>query len=69
MKLTRLAMRALASRDKQGVVCCIASSSGLMGIYTAPMYCASKHAVIGFVKSMAPAERIEGVRVVCCAPG
>ena len=69
MKVTRLALRALTSRNKKGVVCTIASSSGLMGIYTAPMYCASKHAIIGFTKAMAPADRIEGVRVVCLAPG
>ena len=69
MKVARLAMRALTSRGKKGVVCTVASSSGLMGVYTAPLYCASKHAVVGFTKSMAPADRLEGVRIVCLAPG
>lgn len=33
------------------------------------MYCASKHAVVGFVRSMAELDRLAGVKVVAVAPG
>lgn len=69
IKLTRLAVRALVSRGKKGVICPVSSQVGLVGVYTSPLYCASKHAVVGFVRSMGPAERFEGVKVVAVCPG
>ena len=68
IKLTRFAMRAMVSRSKKGVVCSIASTAGLSGFYTTPLYCATKHAVVGFTRAMAPAERLEGVKVVTVCP-
>lgn len=47
----------------------VASSAGLGGSYTAPLYCATKHAVVGFAKSMAQADKDENVKVVCVCPG
>ncbi|TKA33167.1 hypothetical protein B0A50_00720 [Salinomyces thailandicus] len=69
VKLTRLAMRALAGAEKQGVVCLVASTAGVRGNYFATLYAASKHAVVGFVKSMGQADSEEGVKVVCVLPG
>jgi len=46
-----------------------ASMAGYRGVYSAPLYCATKHAIIGFVRSMAEADRLEGVKVVTIAPG
>lgn len=69
IKLTRIAMRALLGRDKKGVVLMIASVAGLAGLYASPLYCATKHAIVGFVKSMAEADRLEGVKVVAICPG
>ena len=69
IKLTRLAMRALLSRNKKGAVCLLASRAGLTGIYLCALYCASKHAIVGFAKSMAAADALEGVKVICVCPG
>lgn len=69
IKLTRLAMRALLGAKKQGVVCLVASTAGIRGNYLASLYSASKHAIVGFTKSMGQADPDEGVRVVCVLPG
>jgi len=41
----------------------------MKGTFAAPLYCASKHAVIGFVRSMAELDRLENIKVVAVAPG
>lgn len=69
IKLTRIAMRALLGRDKKGVVLMIASVAGLVGFYDSPLYGATKHAIVGFVKAMAEADALEGVKVVAICPG
>jgi len=69
VKMTRLAMRALAGAKKQGVVCLIASSAGIRGNYLASLYATSKHAIVGFAKSMGQADIEEGVKIVCVLPG
>ena len=69
VKLTRLAMRALAGAEKQGVVALLSSSAGIRGNYLASLYATSKHAVVGFAKSMGQADVEEGVKVVCILPG
>ncbi|KAJ5713997.1 NAD(P)-binding protein [Penicillium malachiteum] len=68
IKLTRIAIQALLSRDKRGVVCIIGSIAGLAGNYAVPLYCASKHAVTGFVRSMVPCEELEGVKITAICP-
>jgi NAD(P)-dependent dehydrogenase (short-subunit alcohol dehydrogenase family) len=35
----------------------------------APLYCATKHAIIGFVKSMKDSEPLTGVKVTALCPG
>ncbi|KAI9871104.1 MAG: hypothetical protein M1830_003306, partial [Pleopsidium flavum] len=69
IKLTRIAIRALLGKNKKGVVLIIASLAGLVGIYSSALYSATKHAIVGFVKSMADADPLEGVKVVCICPG
>jgi len=43
--------------------------AGFSGTFSAPLYCATKHAVVGFVRSMAALEDYGGVKVVAIAPG
>lgn len=47
----------------------MASTAGIRGNYLSSLYCASKHAIVGFAKSMGEADIEEGVRVVCICPG
>ncbi|KAF9884218.1 hypothetical protein FE257_002209 [Aspergillus nanangensis] len=68
IKLTRLALRSLLGRNKKGVVCIIASIAGILGSYGTPIYCATKHAIVGFVKSLAASDEREGVKVVAVCP-
>ncbi|TKA74398.1 hypothetical protein B0A55_04523 [Friedmanniomyces simplex] len=69
MKLTRIAMRSCLGADKPGVVLIVASGAGITGSYGCPIYCASKHAVVGFTKSLAQADADEDFKVVCILPG
>jgi len=69
IKLSRIAIRALLRKNKKGVILVVASLAGYQGTFSAPLYCASKHAVIGFVRSMAELDRLEGIKVVAVAPG
>jgi len=59
----------LGEKKKKGVVLITASVAGLKGVYAAALYCATKHAVIGFVRSMKDADPLNGVKVVAVAPG
>lgn len=69
LKLSRLAVRALAGANKQGVICLVSSSAGIRADYMLPLYVATKHGVVGFAKSMARADPDEGIRIVCVLPG
>ncbi|EME39392.1 hypothetical protein DOTSEDRAFT_83157 [Dothistroma septosporum NZE10] len=69
LKLSRIAMRSLLGANKPGVIMLLSSGAGLVGSYPCPMYVASKHAVVGFAKSMAQADVDESVKVVCICPG
>ena len=62
-------MRALAGAEKQGVVVLVASTAGIRANYLACLYSSSKHAIVGFAKSMGQADVEEGVRVSCILPG
>ncbi|XP_039307832.1 15-hydroxyprostaglandin dehydrogenase [NAD(+)]-like [Solenopsis invicta] len=54
---------------KGGVIVNISSIAGLQPIFFLPMYCASKHAVLGFSQSLAKMYDKTGVRVVIMCPG
>ncbi|KAL6405127.1 hypothetical protein AUP68_11971 [Ilyonectria robusta] len=69
IKLTRLAIRALLGKDKQGVVAIVASIAGYSKQYPAPIYSATKHAVVGFTRSLGDAQQVQGVKVVAVCPG
>jgi NAD(P)-dependent dehydrogenase (short-subunit alcohol dehydrogenase family) len=69
LKLSRIAIRALLGKNKKGVILITASLAGFQGTFSAALYCATKHAIIGFVRSMAELDRLEGVKVVAVAPG
>lgn len=69
IRLTRLAMQALAGANKQGIVCLVASTAGIRGNYFANIYASSKHAIMGFAKSLGQSDPEEGVKVVCVMPG
>lgn len=68
IKLTRIAIQALLGKNKKGVVCILASVAGLAGTYAVPLYCATKHAMVGFVKSMKLCDELEGVKVTAICP-
>lgn len=69
IKLTRIAMRSCLGVNKPGVVLIVSSGAGVKGFYGSPLYCATKHAVVGFTKSMAQADKDEDIKVVCVCPG
>lgn len=69
LKLSRIAMRSLLGANKPGVILLLSSMAGLQGAYSCPLYVASKHAVVGFAKSMAQADVDQNVKVVCVCPG
>lgn len=62
-------MRALLGRDKKGVVAIVASMAGYTKHYAAPLYSATKHALVGFTRSMGDAEQLQGLKVVAICPG
>ncbi|KAI9779422.1 MAG: hypothetical protein M1839_007387 [Geoglossum umbratile] len=68
IKLTRIALRALAGKDKPGVVLIVASIVGLLPSYSVPLYSATKHALVGFTRGMSYADRLEGVRIIAICP-
>ncbi len=52
-----------------GAIVATASLAGLTGVPWDPLYAASKHAVVGLVRSLAPALEAEGIRVNAACPG
>ncbi|KAJ5457341.1 NAD(P)-binding protein [Penicillium desertorum] len=69
LKLTRIAIRALISRNKKGVVLIMSSMARYQGNFGATMYCTTKHALVGFTRSIGPLDSHEGVKVVTICPG
>lgn len=62
-------MRALAGAEKKGAVILVASTAGIRANYLCNLYSASKHAIVGFAKSMGQADIDEGVKVNAILPG
>ncbi|KAF1979054.1 NAD(P)-binding protein [Bimuria novae-zelandiae CBS 107.79] len=69
IKLTRLAIKKSLQNGKRASVCIIASIGGISGNIAAPLYCATKHAIVGFVKSMTTSESFTGVKITTILPG
>ena len=57
------------SRKQGGVVVHISSIAAQMALYPTPLYATSKHAISGFVRSLAPLEQDLNIRVNAVAPG
>ena len=64
-----MAMRACLSEKKPGTIILVASTAGIRGNYLSSLYCSSKHAIVGFGKSMGEADIEEGIRVITICPG
>ncbi|CAK7244581.1 MAG: hypothetical protein STHCBS139747_006125 [Sporothrix thermara] len=69
LKLSRIAIRSLVQHKKPGVVLIVASLAGYQGAFASPLYCATKHAVVGFVRSVADLDELQSIKVVLVAPG
>jgi 3-hydroxybutyrate dehydrogenase len=71
--MTQLAISHFIARKKRGVVIHISSIAGQVPVFYAPMYAASKHAISGLVRSLAPLEfppnSVPSIRVNAVAPG
>ncbi len=52
-----------------GRIVCTASLAGLTGVPDDPIYAATKHAVVGFVRSVAPALEERGISINAICPG
>jgi len=55
--------------QKSGNICFLAGSAGLQGYRSMAGYCASKHALVGFARALAPEVSSSGVNVVPICPG
>jgi NAD(P)-dependent dehydrogenase (short-subunit alcohol dehydrogenase family) len=65
-----LGVRRLASvMPAGGRIVCTASLAGLTAVPDDPVYAATKHAVVGFVRSVAPALEARGIAVNAICPG
>jgi NAD(P)-dependent dehydrogenase (short-subunit alcohol dehydrogenase family) len=65
-----LGVRRLASvMPLGGRIVCTASLAGLTGVPDDPVYAATKHAVVGFVRSVAPALESRGIAINAICPG
>jgi NAD(P)-dependent dehydrogenase (short-subunit alcohol dehydrogenase family) len=52
-----------------GRIVCTASLAGLTGLSDDPVYAATKHAVVGFVRSVAPTLAVRGISINAVCPG
>ncbi len=73
--MTQLAISHFISRKKPGVITHISSIAGQKAFFPTPIYVATKHAVSGFVRSLAQLETppagssVPSIRVNAVAPG
>jgi 3-hydroxybutyrate dehydrogenase len=73
--MTQLAIPHFVSRKKPGVITHITSIAGQKPFFPTPIYVATKHAISGFVRSLAPLETppsnssLPSIRVNAVAPG
>lgn len=66
---TKFALPLMTRDGRGGSIVFTASTSGLMGSATSPLYSMTKHGVVGLVRSMAQQLAAQGVRVNAVCPG
>ncbi|KAF7902896.1 hypothetical protein EAF00_002798 [Botryotinia globosa] len=73
IRATQMAIEHFMKRKKPGAVIHISSIAGQVPFFPTPMYVASKHAISGFVRTLAqlefPSPEIPKVRISAVAPG
>lgn len=69
MKMTRIAVRRMQRAGKKGHILHIASVAAQTASLVTPLYQASKHGVVSFVRGMTGLQDLCGIRVVCICPG
>lgn len=65
----RAAVRTLRAQGRGGVILATASLAGLIPFPPDPVYDATKHAVVGLVRSLAPTLAADGIAVHAICPG
>lgn len=63
------ALAPLLAEDGGGSIVVTASLAGLIGMESDAVYALTKHAVVGFARSIAPQLEKSGVRINCVCPG
>ena len=66
---TRAAIRTMRAQGRGGVIVATASLAGIVPFALDPVYALTKHAVVGFVRSLAPGLEADGIAVHAICPG
>lgn len=65
----RAAIRSMRADGQGGVIVATASLAGIVPFAPDPVYALTKHAVVGFVRSLAPTVAADGIQVHAVCPG
>src|SRR4051812_25227190 len=65
----RAAIRTMRAQQRGGVIVATASLAGIVPFALDPVYSLTKHAVVGFVRSLAPTVEADGIAVHAICPG
>src|SRR5262245_26135962 len=66
---TRAVARAMAPAGRRGASVATASMAGIIAFAPDPIYTLTKHAVVGFVRSVAPSLQARDITMNCICPG
>jgi NAD(P)-dependent dehydrogenase (short-subunit alcohol dehydrogenase family) len=65
----RAAIRTIRAQGRGGVIVATASLAGIVPFALDPVYALTKHAVVGFMRSLAPTVEADGIAVHAICPG
>src|SRR5262249_2653902 len=65
----RAAIRPMRAQGRGGVIVATASLAGIVPFAPDPVYALTKHAVVGFIRSIAPGLETDGIAVHAICPG
>jgi len=65
----RAAIRTMRAQGRGGVIVATASLAGIVPFALDPVYALTKHAVVGFIRSVAPGIEADGIAVHAICPG